>query len=134
MWEDSASALRFRVGEIGVQVHQLVQLARVREVKLQNPGRALGVLIDEFRLVVEGGVDFGDDAARRGVDVARSLDRLHNRDWAALLNLLARRRKFDEGHVAKLFLGVIRDADSPDIAVNDDIFVIFGVFNERHGI
>ena len=95
---------------------------------------AFGILIDELRLIVQFAVDLDDDATRRSIDVACRLDRLDDRNGTALFDFLARGWKFDEGHVAELFLGVICNADSPDVPVNADVFVILCVFNERHDV
>src|ERR671919_2320618 len=112
---------------IGPRVHQAVELRGLGDLDLAEPAGTFGVAVDQRRIVVQGIVRLDHPAADRRVDIACRLDALDNRHGGVLGDLAADLRQLDEHHVAQLLLGMVRDADRRDLAVDAHPFVLLGV-------
>src|SRR5690606_24766911 len=75
----------------------------------EQPAFAVGIFVDRLRLVGQGGVDLGDLAGHRAVDVRGRLDRLDNRHGVARLDAVADVRQFHVHQVAQQRLCVVGD-------------------------
>jgi hypothetical protein len=90
---------------VGVNIHELINLVGVRELDLDHPASALGILVDETGLVSKFLVDLGNDTSDRGVDVVSGLDRLDSSEGAALGNVGILRWRNTGETVRKQILG-----------------------------
>src|SRR6185369_11899974 len=122
---------------VGGGVEHGVEIGGVVRGQLEQPG-GVGVLVDRFRRIGGGLVDFADRARDRGIDVGGGLDRFDDGDFLLGIEMGTDFRQFDEDEVAEGFLGVVGDADGDGaVSVEQHPFVGGGVLevggNVRHG-
>ena len=114
-------------------VHQRLGLRGVRQLDLDQPALAVGVLVDRLGLVAERLVD-GDDLARQRRDhVGDRLDRLDLGVGLVLGHLRADLGRLEEHDLAERVLGVPGDPERRLIAV-DPGPVVLGVVQQSSGI
>jgi len=128
-----ASTLLPYVSEITFPIQQRVEFGRLGELDLVDPAGALGVFVDKFGLADQRFVYTKDFAAYGGLEVLGGLDGLADANRAALLHLRADVRELNSGHIAELFLSVVRYSNGSDTVLDDDVLVILAVANLHVG-
>lgn len=107
-------------GGVGGGVHQVGERRGVGELDLDQPARAEGIAVDQFRGLAQGLVDRGDGAADGQVDVGLGLDRLDRAEGLAGRVARAHLRQIDVDDVRERVLRVIRDPDRRHLAFDAD--------------
>src|SRR3954447_20433558 len=103
---------------IGGSVHELVGLARLRQLDLDEPAVAVGVLVYVLRSVAERLVRLGDLARERRDDVGHRFDRLHLGVRLILLDLRSDSGRVEEHELTQLVLGEPCDAERGGVAIH----------------
>src|SRR6266478_8921914 len=116
---------------IRLLIEQALELGRIGNLDLEEPALNHWIAIDQRRLIDDSLIDLDDFAAHRRINVRGGLDGLDNRRRGSLFWSRARRRQFNEDKIAELFLGMVRDANSGDIAFDTKPFMVFREFRHR---
>lgn len=109
---------------VGIHIKHLAIL--IGDLDLGKPSIAIGIGVDRRWIVVQRIVDLGDRTADRGVEIADRLDRFDRSEGLAGLYGLPR-LDIDEDDVAKFALGVLCNADGPDITFDPKPLMLLGI-------
>eukprot|EP01022_Parablepharisma_sp_SALTPOND_P010603 TRINITY_DN14375_c0_g1_i1.p1 TRINITY_DN14375_c0_g1~~TRINITY_DN14375_c0_g1_i1.p1 ORF type:complete len:340 (+),score=68.33 TRINITY_DN14375_c0_g1_i1:188-1207(+) len=129
VWGVQRMAL-FSLGQklvVGGCIHKVVQLGLIESAQLDQPSRAIAILVDQLGLVFQGAVHLGHHPAQGSIDVRRGLDRLHHAHLAHLFHLCLGLGQFHVGDVAQLVLGIVGEAHHGQIALQRYPLVLLGV-------
>src|SRR5882724_1736729 len=99
-------------------IHQLFQIGGGGEADTDEPPLAMGILVEQLRVLDHGVVDLQHLAGDRGVDLGHRLDRLDGPELVAGVEDLPGLRQLDEDHLAQLLLRELGDADDTDVTVD----------------
>jgi hypothetical protein len=102
---------------VTLRVHEAVELGLVLDFQFDKPGGALGIGIDQLRLVGQDFVDFQDGSADGSVNIRRGLDRFHAAERIALVELVAHFWQVYKDNVPKRGLGKIGNPTRPNAVV-----------------
>src|SRR6266566_617109 len=109
--------------------HKVVKFSGIGHLYHQHPTIFVGILVDQFRAVLQFFIDFNDFTADRRNKLRGCLDRFDITELGLVRNSLSRAPgQFDIDDIAKLILGVISDADGRLVVLDADPFVRFAVF------
>src|SRR5688572_12885494 len=113
------------------------ELRRIGHAHPDHPALAVGRGADPLEVFDEFAVHLDDVSAHRRYEVAHGLRGLDLAEAGVLLHGGAFFREIDEGEVAELVDGVVRDADDRDVSLDADPLVSGGVLQlgrSRHGL
>ena len=108
---------------VGVRSEEVVELGRVLDLELDEPGLALGFGVDQSGLVGELLVDLDDGPGNGGVDVGCRLDGFDGTETIALVEVVSDFGEVDEDDVPQRGLGKVGDSASPDVPLDLDVLV-----------
>lgn len=108
-------------------VHEFGQTGLIRNLDLDEPALAVGIAVEERRVVGECGVRLDDFAGDRTIDVTCGLDGFNLSEGITRVELKAGLLHFHVGHVGQLIDGELGDAEGENISLKLVPFVGFGV-------
>lgn len=111
--------------------HEAVQLVRLRHLHNDDPAVAVGVAVDELRMIREPRVDGNDCAAHWREEGRDRFGRLNLRHLRAVRNGRADHGKREVDDIAEGILREIGDADRGAVTLDSNPFVLFVIAKVR---
>src|SRR5882724_164807 len=99
-------------------IHQLFQIGGGGEADTDEPPLAMGILVEQLRVLDHGVVDLHPLAGDRGVDLGHRLYPLDGPELVAGVEDLPGLPQLDEDHLAQRLLRELGDVDDTDVTVD----------------